>query len=306
MKVVISGGSGLLGTALAASLADERHDVVVLTRGSATDPAPGVKRVRWTPDGSGAWTSAIEGAGAVINLAGESIGAGRWSAARKQLIEDSRVRSTRSLVEAMAASSAPPPVFVSGSAVGYYGPCGDQVVTEASPAGADFLAQVCARWEAEAGRAASSGIRVVALRTGIVLDKTDGALPKMLLPFRLGVGGPLGSGQQYWPWIHIDDWVNLVRWAILTPALSGPVNVTAPNPTTSTEFARSLGQAMHRPAVLPTPGFALRLMLGEMADALLLSGQRAVPAKALGLGFLFRYERLGDALAALFGPALRH
>ena len=260
-----------------------------------------MRHVQWTPDGgTGAWTSALEGADAVINLAGESIGAGRWSAARKQRIEDSRVQATRSLVEAIAASSAPPPVFISGSAVGYYGPCGDEVVTEESPAGADFLAHVCATWEAEAARAASSSVRVVRLRTGLVLDRRGGALPRMLLPFKLGAGGPLGSGRQYWPWIHIDDWVNLVRWAIVTPALSGPVNVTSPNPVTNAEFARSLGRAMHRPAFLPTPGFALRLMLGEMADGLLLSGQRAVPAKALDAGFAFRYPQLDDALASLF------
>jgi uncharacterized protein (TIGR01777 family) len=146
----------------------------------------------------------------------------------------------------------------------------------------------------------NSAVRVIALRTGLVLDRNGGALPKMLLPFRLGVGGSLGSGRQYWPWVHIEDWVNLVRWAIGTPALSGPVNVTSPNPPTNAEFARSLGRAMHRPALLPTPGFALRLMLGEMADALLLSGQRALPVRALDLGFVFRYAHLEDALTALF------
>jgi uncharacterized protein len=304
MRVIISGGSGLLGTALVGALAEERHEVVVLTRGSAASPSPRVRHVPWTPDGgTGAWTAALEGAEAVINLAGESIGAGRWSAGRKRHLEDSRVLATRSLVEAIAASSAPPPVFISGSAVGYYGPCRDDIVTEASPAGADFLAHVCARWEAEAARAESSTVRVIGLRTGLVLDRKGGALPRMLLPFTLGIGGPLGSGRQYWPWIHIDDWVNLVRWTIVTPAVSGPVNVTSPNPVPNAEFARSLGRAMHRPAFLPTPGFALRLMLGEMADGLLLSGQRAVPAKALELGFTFRYEGLEDALAALFSAS---
>jgi len=301
MKVVISGGSGLLGTALVAALVDDGHEVVILTRGSNADPSPRVRHVHWTPDGgTGAWTSALEGGEAVINLAGESIGAGRWSTGRKQRIENSRVLATRSLVEAIAASDAPPRAFISGSAVGYYGPCRDQVVTEASPAGTDFLAHVCASWEAEAGRVKNSAVRVIALRTGLVLDRNGGALPKMLLPFRLGVGGSLGSGRQYWPWVHIEDWVNLVRWAIVTPALSGPVNVTSPNPSTNAEFARSLGRAMHRPALLPTPGFALRLMLGEMADALLLSGQRALPVRALDLGFLFRYAHLEDALTALF------
>jgi uncharacterized protein len=210
------------------------------------------------------------------------------------------VQAKRSLVAAIASSSTPPPVFISGSAVGYYGPCGDEVVTEDSPAGADFLAQVCRSWEAEAERAASSRVRVVRIRTGLVLDRRGGALPRMLLPFRLGAGGPLGSGRQFWPWIHIDDWVRLVRWAIVTPALSGPVNVTSPDPVPNMEFARSLGRAMHRPSVLPTPAFALRLMLGEMADGLLLSGQRAVPAKASGAGFAFRHAHLDEALASLF------
>jgi uncharacterized protein (TIGR01777 family) len=315
MKVIIAGGSGLLGSALVAALSDEHHEVVVLTRRSGTAGAAGltphaagvrplaagVKNAQWTPDGeAAAWTSALEGADAVVNLAGESIGAGRWSATRKQQIVDSRVLATRSLVKAIAASSTPPPVFISGSAVGYYGPCGDEVVTEESPAGADFLAHVCATWEAEAARASSSSVRVVRLRTGLVLDRRGGALPRMLLPFRLGIGGPLGSGRQYWPWIHIDDWVRLVRWAIVTPALIGPVNATSPDPVPNAEFARSLGRAMHRPSLLPTPGFALRLMLGEMADGLLLSGQRAVPANASSAGFAFRYSRLDGALASLF------
>jgi uncharacterized protein (TIGR01777 family) len=308
MKVIIAGGSGLLGTALVAALSDERDEIVVLTRRAGTAPATGarsrpagVKDVQWTPDGgTAAWTSALEGADAVVNLAGESIGAGRWSAARKQQIVDSRVQATRSLVAAIASLSTPPPVFISGSAVGYYGPCGDEVVTEESPAGTDFLAHVCRSWEAEAERAASSRVRVVRIRTGLVLDRRGGALPRMLLPFRLGAGGPLGSGRQFCPWIHIDDWVRLVRWAIVTPALSGPVNVTSPDPVPNKEFARSLGRAMHRPSLLPTPAFALRLMLGEMADGLLLSGQRAVPAKASGAGFAFRLPRLDEALAALF------
>jgi uncharacterized protein (TIGR01777 family) len=303
MKMIIAGGSGLLGTALTAALSDQ-HEVVVLTRRSGAGRASRVRYVQWTPDGgTGAWASALDGAGAVVNLAGEPIGARRWSVARKQRIEDSRVQATRSLVQAIAAAGAPPPVFISGSAVGYYGPCGDEVVTDESPPGADFLAHVCAKWETEAARAAGSHVRVVILRTGLVLDRSGGALPRMLLPFKLGAGGPLGSGRQYWPWIHVDDWVNLVRWAIVTPTLTGPVNITSPDPVPNAEFARSLGRAMHRPALVPTPGFALRLMLGEMADGLLLSGQRAIPGKALDAGFPFRYRRLDDALAALFGRA---
>ncbi len=236
-----------------------------------------------------------------MNLAGESIAARRWSAAQKRRILESRLRATRALVRALAAAPPRPRTFVSASAVGYYGPLGDEVVTEAHPAGSDFLADVCRQWEAaalEAGRAA----RVVCVRTGLVLDRRGGALPRMLPPFWIGAGGPLGSGRQYWPWIHLADWTALVRWAIETPDVSGPVNATAPEPVTNAEFARELGRVLHRPAVLPTPAFLLRLVLGEMADALLLSGQRAIPAKAQQLGFTFRYVQVGDALRAIFRP----
>jgi uncharacterized protein (TIGR01777 family) len=191
-------------------------------------------------------------------------------------------------------------VFVSGSAVGYYGPRGGEVVTEEAPAGSDFLADVCVRWEEEASRAANR-TRVVFVRTGLVLERDGGALAQMLPPFKLGVGGPLGSGRQFWPWIHRADWVALVRWAIDDASVEGAMNATAPTPETNADFTRALGRALRRPAFLPAPAFALRLMLGEMADALLLSGQRAVPSRAERGGFTFCYPRLGDALDALFG-----
>jgi uncharacterized protein (TIGR01777 family) len=303
MKIVIAGGSGFLGRPLAAALAADGHDVVTLTRGDG--PRRGQTRSRavaWTPGGdAGPWAAEIDGAGAVVNLAGESIAGRRWSAAQKRRILDSRVRATRSLVSAIQAAGAPPPVFLSGSAVGYYGPRGDEVITEDTPAGTDFLAQVCVQWEAEALLAASDRTRVACIRTGIALEKDGGALPQMLPPFRFGVGGPVGSGRQYWPWIHRADWIALMQWAIRTPAAAGAINGTAPNPVTNAEFARALGAAMHRPAIMPAPGFALRLMLGEMADALLLSGQRAVPARPERLGFTFRYPRVEQALGALFG-----
>src|SRR5262249_50431166 len=193
-----------------------------------------------------------------------------------------------------------PSVFVSGSAVGFYGALGDEVATEDQPAGSDFLAGVCVQWEREAARAAGPRTRLVAIRTGLVLEKDGGALPQMLPPFRFGAGGPVGSGRQYWPWIHRQDWIGLVRWAIDTPGVSGPVNATAPKPVTNAEFARSLGRALHRPAFMPAPAFALRLILGEMADALLLSGQRAIPAKAERFGYKFQYAELDRALAAIF------
>jgi hypothetical protein len=314
MKIVIAGGTGFLGRPLTAALAHEGHDIVVLTRGSTSSPqadrARGpIARTRaeaWNPNGElGAWAAEIDGAGAVVNLAGESIAGKRWTAAQKQRILDSRVQATRSLAAAIRGAAAPPPVFISGSAVGYYGPLGDEAATEETPAGRDFLAGVCERWEAEARRAASHRTRVACIRTGIVLEKDGGALPQMLPPFRFGAGGPVGSGRQYWPWIHRDDWIALVRWAIATPAAAGALNATAPHPVANAEFARALGRAMHRPAFMPAPAFALRLLLGEMADALLLSGQNAVPAKATRGGFQFRYEAVDEALAAIFGRSSR-
>jgi uncharacterized protein (TIGR01777 family) len=303
MRVVVAGGTGFLGTPLVSSFARDGHDVVVLTRGSqrssGLQPA-NVSFLPWAPNGdAGSWKSAIDGAGAVVNLAGESIAGKRWSADQKQRILDSRVRATRSLVAAIGEAARPPQVFVSGSAVGYYGPLGDQIVEEDGRPGSDFLATVCVEWEREAAPAADR-TRLVCVRTGLVLEKDGGALPEMLPPFWFFVGGPVGTGRQYWPWIHRDDWLALVRWSIATPAVAGALNATAPNPVTNAEFARALGAALHRPAFMPAPAFALRLMLGEMADGLLLSGQRAVPARATQAGFTFKYARVDDALAAIF------
>jgi uncharacterized protein (TIGR01777 family) len=301
MRIVVAGGTGFLGRPLAAALAADGHEVVVLSRSAPGGGPP--RAVAWAPDGSaGPWAKEIDGAGAVVNLAGESIAGRRWSAAHRQRILDSRVHATRSLAAAIAQAASPPPVFVSGSAVGYYGPLGDEPVTEAAGPGADFLAGVCAAWEAEAIRARSARTRVVCIRTGLVLEKDGGALPQMLPPFWFGAGGPVGSGRQWWPWIHRADWVAMVRWAMATMAVDGAINVTAPLPETNRDFARALGRAMHRPAFMPAPAFALRLLLGEMADALLLSGQRAVPEKAQRLGFTFRYSRVDDAMRAIFAP----
>ncbi len=303
MKIVIAGGSGFLGRPLAAALARDGDEIVVLTRGGgAARGHAQLRSIAWTPNGeTGPWAAAIDGAAAVVNLAGEPIAGRRWSEAQKQRILESRVQATRSLVAAVHAAATPPPIFVSGSAVGYYGPLGDEVAIEERPPGSDFLARVCVQWEAAATGAASARTRLVCIRTGLVLEKDGGALPQMLPPFKFGAGGPVGSGRQYWPWIHRDDWIALVRWAIQTPAATAAVNATAPNPVTNADFARALGRAMRRPAFMPAPAFALRLMLGEMADALLLSGQRAVPAKAERLGFTFRYPQLDQALGAIFG-----
>jgi len=319
MKVVIAGGSGFLGRPLAAALTADGHDVVTLTRvapaarganrnamaaadGSAKASAE--RSAAWTPDGrTGPWASEIDAAGAVVNLAGESIAGSRWTAAHKRRILDSRVQATRSLVAAIRGAATPPRVFVSGSAVGYYGPLDDEIATEDTRPGSDFLAGVCVQWEAEAARAASDRTRVVGIRTGLVLERDGGALPEMLPPFRVGAGGPVGSGRQYSPWIHRADWIAVGQCALQSPEASGAFNATAPNPVTNRDFARALGRAVHRPAFMPAPAFALRIMLGEMADALLLSGQRAVPARAERLGFRFRYPRIDEALDALFGHA---
>ena len=299
MRVVIAGGTGFLGRSLADSFTAAGHAVAVLSRivtGSGV-----VTHVPWKPDGStGPWASHVDGADVVVNLAGESIAGARWSDAHKRRILESRVQATRSLVSAIRSAARPPRVFLSGSAVGYYGPRGDEPVDEAGAPGEDFLANVCRQWEAEAARAAGDRTRVVFVRTGLVLARDGGALPQMLPPFWFGAGGPVGSGRQYWPWIHRDDWVSLVRWAADADVVSGPLNVTAPAPVTNKAFAQALGRAMHRPAFMPAPAFALRLILGEMADALLLSGQRAMPAKATELGFAFRYNTIDDALRALF------
>lgn len=312
MRVIIAGGAGFLGRPLSLALAAEGHDVVILSRtstlrepkgGSGRAAATGTPRtIEWTPNGdSGPWAAAVDGAGAVVNLAGESIAAKRWTAEQKQMILDTRVRATRSLVAAIRSAAVPPPVLVSGSAVGYYGPHGDEVVTEDTPPGSDFLAHVCVAWEEEARGAITPRTRVVCVRTGIVLETDGGALPQMLPPFRFGAGGPVGSGRQYWPWIHRQDWIDLVRWTIQTPEVSGAINATAPCPVTNADFARALGRALHRPALMPAPAFALRLMLGEMADALLLSGQRALPTRAERGGFTFTYARVDDALQAILG-----
>jgi uncharacterized protein len=295
MRIAVTGGTGFLGSALVGRLRGEGHTVTVLTRNPSR---PG--EIRWSADGpSPEWTSAIEETDAVIHLAGASIAGGRWTASRKALIRDSRVRSTRALAAAILAARRPPSVFISGSALGFYGPHGDEPLTDDSPAGSDFLASVCVEWEREA-RAAASVTRLVLLRTGLALDKEGGALPQMALPFYFFAGGPLGSGRQYISWIHRDDWVEMVRWALTNGVVTGPLNATAPSPVTNREFARTLGRALHRPSWVTTPALPIRLALGEMADALLLTGQRVLPGKAEALGFKFRFPVLEPALREIF------
>ena len=309
MKIVIAGGTGFLGAPLAEAYAEEGHEVLVLTRSVPSgntrhDPGtgvPGITRVGWAPDGKiGPWAAAVENATAVINLAGDPLDRGRWSPQRKAVLRDSRVLATRSLAAALVGAAIPAQVFVSASAVGFYGDTGDAIVTEASAPGRDYLAQLCEDWEAEARRAAPAGTRIALLRTGIVLERSGGALPRMMLPFRFFAGGPIGSGRQYVSWIHRLDWVEMVRWIVETAAADGPINITAPAPITSRQMSRAIGRALHRPSLLPTPSFAVRLAVGELAHSIL-TGQRAVPARAQALGYHFRYPDIDQAFRGLFG-----
>jgi uncharacterized protein len=300
MNIVIAGGSGFLGTALTQALVADRHDVTILTRQNPPPAArPHVSSVSWMPNGSsGPWATSVNGADAVINLAGESIAAKRWSDAQKQKLRDSRLQATRSLTTAIREAARTPATFISGSAVGYYGDRGEETLTETSPPGHDFLAELAKQWEAAATDVAQV-TRVALIRTGIVLDREGGALPKMLPPFKMFVGGPLGSGTQYMPWIHKQDWVRLVSWTLTHEGARGPLNATSPAPVTNAEFSKALGRVLKRPSLLPAPAFLLRIALGDMADALLLSGQRALPVRATDLGFSFRYANIDEALASI-------
>lgn len=310
MRIVIAGGTGFIGSPLAEVYAEEGHDVRVLSRGLADGEArhepgtgmPGITRVGWKADGSsGAWASVVDGADAVINLAGESLASVRWTPQRKAVLRDSRILSTRSIVAAITTVATPPKVLINSSAIGYYGNSGAEPKTEDSKPGVGFLASLAEDWETEAKKAERAGTRVVLLRTGIVLEKSGGALPEMMRPFRFFVGGPLGSGRQYMSWIHRLDVIEMIRWIVETPGVSGPVNATAPHPVTNREFARTLGHALRRPSLLPAPGFALKAIVGEMAGPLLLEGQRVIPVRAQQHGYHFRYPEIDIAMRGIFG-----
>ncbi|MCS6844851.1 MAG: TIGR01777 family oxidoreductase [Caldilineales bacterium] len=297
MRVIVTGGTGLIGRPLAAALADAGHEVIVLSRSpeKAAGLGQGIQVVRWDGRTAEGWGSLADGAGAIVNLAGESIAEGRWSDERKRRIRESRVNAGKAVVEAVQAARQKPAVLVQASAVGYYGPRGPETVTEDTPPGKDFLAQVCVDWEASTAPVEAMGVRRAIARTGIVLSADGGALPRMLLPFKFFAGGKLGSGQQGFPWIHIADEVAALRFLMENPAASGPFNLAAPNPPTNAEFMRAVGEAMGRPAAMPTPAAALRAVFGEMATVLL-DGQRAAPKRLLDLGFQFRFT---DPVAAL-------
>lgn len=292
MRYLITGGTGFIGRALCASLAADRHEITVLTR----EPARARERLR-ADVRIARQLHEIADIQAVINLQGENLTAHRWTETRKLAFRSSRIGFTRELVEWMAQLGKPPEVLVSGSAVGWYGDRGDEVLTETAEPGSDFAAQLCRDWEAEAQRAEALGVRVCRLRTGIVLDHDGGALAKMLPAFKLGGGGPLGSGTQWMSWITREDLVRLIRW-LVDARVRGAFNGTAPQPVRNREFARALGRRLHRPAVLPMPAFVLRALFGEMSE-LLLGSQRVLPDAARASGFSFRHETLSAAFDAV-------
>lgn len=298
MRVLMSGATGLIGRALAERLAAEGHEVWGLSRRPQSPERAVARFFAWDTLGGPLPDEALEGVDAVIHLAGEPVAEGRWTPEKKRRIRESRTRGTAAVVEALARAKARPNVLLAASAVGYYGDQGDLVLREEAAPGRGFLAEVCVAWEAASARAADLGLRVVQHRIGIVLARQGGALPKMAAPFRMGMGGKLGSGTQYLPWIHLDDAVGLLAFALATEAASGPLNTVAPHEVTNAEFTHALGHTLHRPTFATVPAFALRLALGEMAGATLES-QRVSAQKALALGYAFRYPTLGPALQAL-------
>jgi len=303
LRATVTGATGMVGVRVVAALRGRGAHVTVLTR----DPARarsrlgGVEALAWEPAHEPAPAEALDGRDCVINLAGEPIGQ-RWSAAARRAIRDSRVTGTRNLLAGMRAAAAAPRTLVSSSAVGYYGRRGEEPLDEDAPPGRGFLAEVCAEWEAQALRATELGARVVTVRTGVVLDRAGGALARMLPPFRLGLGGPVAGGRQYISWIHLDDLVALMLAGLDHEEWRGPINATAPQPVTNREFSRALGHVLGRPAVLPVPGLALRLLYGEMAE-IVTTGARVVPAKPLVLGYEFVHPDLDAALRSALGES---
>ena len=303
MRIVIAGGTGFIGSALTRRLVEEGHSVVLLSRNPDV-PAPAIpptaRRVAWDAKSAGQWAAELDGADAVINLTGELIGRRRWSRSKKQKIFSSRVESTRALVDAIGRTANRPGVLINASAVGIYGPVDEWEVPETHPPGKDFLAQVGIAWEAAARRGVEFGVRVVMLRTGIVLARGGGALARMVLPFRLFIGGVLGAGRQWVPWVHREDLVGIILFLLARGDIAGPVNVVAPESVTMKEFSVALGKALRRPCWTRVPAFVVRLTLGEMST-IVLTGQRAVPAVLRQHGYSFRYTALSSALQQIYG-----
>jgi uncharacterized protein (TIGR01777 family) len=300
MKILVGGSSGLIGSALLPHLASQGHHVIRLVRGR---PARGEDEVAWDPDAGAIDSSRLAGVEAVVNLAGATIARWPWTAAHKRRVLESRVRSTGLLSRAISEPKPTPRVFVSASAIGVYGDRGDEILRETSPPGPGFLPEVCVAWEAAAAPARTAGIRVVTPRFGMVLSGAGGALPALLIPFRLGLGGVIGNGRQYMSWIALEDVVAVIAHAIAREDLSGPLNAVSPAPSTNAEFTKTLGRVLKRPTLLPLPAFAARLVLGGMADALLLSSARVEPAQLLASGFEFRFPELEGALRNAVGAA---
>jgi uncharacterized protein len=296
VHVFVTGATGLIGRAVCAALLGQGHFVTALSRSGGAGLPTGARPVQGDPTAPGPWLDALAGTDACVHLAGEPVAGGRWTAERKRRIRESRVASTRHIAALLADTG--PRVLVSGSAIGIYGPRGDEPLDESSPPGDDFLARVCKEWEAAADGAAQRA-RVVKLRTGIVLAREGGALPRMALPFKLFAGGPIGDGAFWQSWIHLADEVGLILFALGNDAVSGPLDATAPGPVRNRDLARALGRALHRPSLLPTPVAALRLALGEMANVVA-SGQRVLPRKAEALGYRFRFPAIDAALADIY------
>lgn len=299
MKLLVTGGTGFIGSTLCRTLAQHGHELLIVSRASAdglSSVGTQAQLIGWD-----ALEQHVDGVDGVVHLAGEPIAAKRWSAAQKALIRDSRVGTTRRVVQALANARTRPAVLVSASAIGYYGPHGDEPLNESAPPGIGFLAETCREWEAEAQQADALGLRVVRLRLGVVLGPGGGALAKMAPPFRAFMGGPLGSGAQWMSWVHRDDVMGLIEWALTHTECRGAVNATSPNPATMREFCRTLGRVLRRPSWAPVPAPVLRLLLGEMAE-MLLTGQRAAPDAALHSGYVFRYPELSEALAVSVRP----
>ena len=297
MKILVTGATGLVGSALVEALSREGHMVCRLVRPQTRTEGgtAGSFDVAWDPE-TGELGGAAVGADAVVNLAGASIAGGRWTEARKRVLRTSRVDLTRTLVAALAKMNAKPGVLMSASAIGFYGNRGEEILVEASPAGSGFLAGLTKDWEAEALGAEAFRTRVVIARLGIILARQGGALPKMMLPFRFGVGGRIGSGKQWMSWVALEDVVEVLKLALRDPMVRGQINVVSPEPVTNAAFTKELAGALHRPALFPVPAFALKLVMGEMADALLLASQRVVPGMLSRLSYRFLYPQLGQAL----------
>lgn len=297
MRILISGSHGLVGKALIKGLEADGHDIYRLVRYAPHSD----KEIEWSPDRYSIAISRIEGFDAVFHLAGESIASGRWNDEKKRKIRESRTKGTKLLADALANLSAPPKALISASAIGYYGDRGDELLTETSAPGNDFLAGVCVEWEKATEHAREKGVRVVNTRFGIILDKEGGALAKMLTPFRMGIGGRIGDGKQWMSWIALDDVIGALQFSLTNESMNSPVNFVAPNPVRNAEFTKTLGSVLSRPTIFPIPEFGVRLAFGEMADALLLSSQKVEPQKLEASGFQFRYPHLEQALKTILG-----